>query len=175
VKPPRTLQQLLGIEGAIPGDYFRVWAGLPIKWKSLKRFPVPSEWSAYKSRVALRADAGVSNRGATHPVNAMLNYAYGVLAARVQGRLIMERYDPMLGILHDNAALRGTYPALALDYMEPIRPVVDRAILQLIKTVTFTGSDFPIQHDGVCRLNPELARRVAQFVLERCEIGCRLS
>ena len=50
-----------------------------------------------------------------------------------------------------------------------MRPVVERAVLQPIDTVTFTGGDFSIQHDGVCRMNPELARRVAQLALERCE------
>jgi CRISPR-associated protein Cas1 len=59
--------------------------------------------------------------------------------------------------MHDRKLLRGTYPALALDYMEPMRPVVDRAILQLIEHETFTGADFTIQDNGVCRLNPELA------------------
>ena len=49
--------------------------------------------------------------------------------------------------------------------MEPMRPVVDRAVLQLIDNVTFTGADSSIQHDGVCRMNPELARRVAQLAL----------
>ena len=53
--------------------------------------------------------------------------------------------------------------------MEPMRPVVDRAVLHLIETVTFTGADFSIQHDGVCRMNPELARRVAQLALARCQ------
>lgn len=50
--------------------------------------------------------------------------------------------------------------------MEPMRPVVDRAVLQLVQENTFTGADFSIQQDGVCRLNPELARRVAQLALE---------
>jgi len=54
------------------------------------------------------------------------------------------------------------YPAFALDRMEPMRPVVDRAILDRVKTATFSACDFSIQLDGVCRLNPELARRVAQ-------------
>jgi CRISPR-associated protein Cas1 len=44
--------------------------------------------------------------------------------------------------------------------MEPMRPVVD---LELVKTATFSGGDFLIQPDGVCRLNPELARQVAQL------------
>jgi CRISP-associated protein Cas1 len=108
------------------------------------------------------------HRGATHPVNAMLNCAYGVLIGRTQVQLIAEGYDPMIGILHGREGERGLYPAFALDRMEPMRPVVDRAIPRLIATTTFTGGDFSIQPDGVCRLNPELARRVTQLALEHC-------
>lgn len=50
--------------------------------------------------------------------------------------------------------------------MEPMRPVIDRAFLNLIDAVTFTGSAFSIQHDGVCRMNPEPARRVDQLTLQ---------
>jgi len=177
--PPRTFATLLGIEGSIAGDYFRVWSGLSIKWKPLKRHPVPGDWNSYRSRVALRhgirlrADGGGYNRGATHPVNAMLNYAYAVLIAQTQIRLIVEGYDPTIGIMHEKKALRGINPGFALDHMEPMRPVVDRAVLQIVETVTFSGADFAIQHDGVCRMNPELARRVAQLALDRCAIGNR--
>jgi CRISPR-associated protein Cas1 len=175
--PPRTFAGLLGLEGSIAADYFRVWSDLPIKWKPLKRYPIPRDWSSYRSRVALRhgirlrADGGGYNRGATHPVNAMLNYAYAVLIAQTQIRLIVEGYDPTIGIMHEKKALRGINPGFALDHMEPMRPVVDRAVVQLIDELTFTGADFSIQHDGVCRMNPELARRVAQLALERCEVG----
>jgi CRISPR-associated endonuclease Cas1 len=173
--PPRTFASLLGIEGSIAGDYFRVWSGLSIKWKPLKRYPIPSDWKTYRSRVALRhgirlrGDGGAYNRGATHPVNAMLNYAYAVLIAQTQIRLIIEGYDPTIGVMHEKRALRGINPGFALDHMEPMRPVVDRAVLQLVETVTFSGADFSIQHDGVCRMNPELARRVAQLALKHCD------
>jgi CRISPR-associated protein Cas1 len=183
--PPRTYRTLLGIEGSIAGDYFRVWAGLALKWKPMKRHPIPSDWLAYRSRVALRhgivlrRDGGGYNRGATHPVNAMLNYAYAVLIAQTQIRLIAEGYDPTIGIMHEKKGLRGINPSFALDHIEPMRPVVDRAVLQLIHTLTFSGADFLIQHDGVCRMNPELARRVARLALEHCALlpisgrGCR--
>jgi CRISP-associated protein Cas1 len=62
-------------------------------------------------------------------------------------------------------------PGLPSAHMEPMRPVVDRAVLHLIDTVTFTGADFSIQHDGVCRMNPELARRMAQLALEWCQVS----
>jgi CRISPR/Cas system-associated endonuclease Cas1 len=71
--------------------------------------------------------------------------------------------------MHQKQGLKGISPAFALDRMEPMRPVVDRAVLQLISETTFTGADFAIQNDGVCRLNPELARRVAQLAMERCD------
>lgn len=63
------------------------------------------------------------------------------------------------------------YPAFALDRMEPMRPVVDRAVLRIVNDANLSGGDFVIQSDGVCRLNPELARRVAQLALEHCATG----
>lgn len=107
---------------------------------------------------------------AAHPVNAMLNYAYGVLMARTQVELISEGYDPTIGILHGRESELGRYPAFTLDRMEPMRPVVDRAVLRLIGPSTLTGGDFAIQPDGVCRLNPELARRVAQLAQEQFRV-----
>jgi CRISPR-associated protein Cas1 len=104
----------------------------------------------------------------------MLNYAYGVLISQTRIRLIAEGYDPTIGIMHDRESSRGTYPAFALDRMEPMRPVVDRAVLQLIDSTTFTGADFSIQPDGVCRLNPGLARRVTQLAMEYCAASGQL-
>ena len=72
------------------------------------------------------------------------------------------RLRSKIGILHGRESELGSYPAFALDRMEPMRPIVDRAVLRLIDTTTFGGADFSIQPDGVCRLNPELARHVAK-------------
>jgi CRISPR-associated protein Cas1 len=163
-RPPKRFSNLLGIEGAVANEYFRAWSAVSLKWRITKKDPIPDDWGRFKSRAALRPGRRRAYR-ATHPVNAMLNYAYGLLTARTQIQLISKGYDPMIGVMHDEEEARGTYPAFALDQMEPMRPVVDRAVLQLVESETFSGSDFSIQHDGVCRLNPQLARRVAQLVL----------
>lgn len=94
----------------------------------------------------------------------MLNYAYAILTAQTQIQLIAKGYDPTIGIMHDHKDRRGTYPAFALDRMEPMRPVVDRVILELVESETFSRGDFTIRDDGVCRLNPELARRVSKLI-----------
>lgn len=56
--------------------------------------------------------------------------------------------------------------------MEPLRPVVDAAILRFALGETFSGADFMLRPDGVCRLNPQLARRVAQIAAEACAKSC---
>ncbi len=81
-KPPRSIEDLLGIEGAIAADYFRIWSGISLKWKALKQHPIPANWTTYISRGS--RSQGSRNRGSTHPVNAMLNYAYGVLIAQTR-------------------------------------------------------------------------------------------
>jgi hypothetical protein len=48
-----------------------------------------------------------------------------------------------------------------LDLMEPERPKVDRAVLDFVKATVHDPADFVIRSDGVCRLNPEMARMVA--------------
>lgn len=164
-QPPRDFHGLLGVEGAIASEYFRSWSAIPIKWKATKQHPIPDDWRKFTSRAAVRGGRPRAYQ-ATHPINAMLNYAYGILTARTQIKLIVDGYDPTIGIMHDDKETRGSYPAFALDTMEPLRPVVDRVVLQLVGTMKFTGNDFLLQHDGVCRLNTELARRLAQLVLE---------
>lgn len=103
-----------------------------------------------------------------------LNVSSGIVEVGIRNlamlvRLVLLRsglkYLATIGIMHDRESDRGSYPAFALDHMEPMRPVVDRAILQLVRTETFSGADFSIQHDGVCRLHPELARRIAQAAI----------
>jgi CRISPR/Cas system-associated endonuclease Cas1 len=69
--------------------------------------------------------------------------------------------DPTIGILHGNA--RGQH-GLVFDLMEPQRPVVDREILGFVQSRTFHPADFTLTNDGVCRLNPELARHVVRAV-----------
>jgi CRISP-associated protein Cas1 len=67
----------------------------------------------------------------------------------------------MSGILpyeHDDS------PAFVFDMVEPERPKVDRAVLDFVKRHVFDAADFVIRSDGVCRLNPEMARMVVAKV-----------
>jgi CRISP-associated protein Cas1 len=48
--------------------------------------------------------------------------------------------------------------------MEPERPKIDRTVLDFVKGHVFDPADFVIRADGVCRLNPEMARMVVARV-----------
>ena len=102
------------------------------------------------------------NRHATHPVNAMLNYAYAVLESQVRIATISRGLDPMIGYLH--ACRRGRV-ALVYDLMEPLRSRVDRLVLSFVLSHTFAPSDFIQAANGVCRLHPQLAQRIAKLGL----------
>jgi CRISPR-associated protein Cas1 len=100
------------------------------------------------------------NRHATHPVNAMLNYAYAVLESQVRIATVAQGLDPTIGYLH---SCRPGRVALVYDLMEPLRPQVDHLVLSFTRSHTFAPSDFTLDTDGVCRLHPQLAKEVAQL------------
>ena len=155
------INAVFAIEGECAFAYFTAWNGIPIKWTGKGRRPVPIGWQTYSGRSSLAAGVKAENRSASHPVNAMLNYAYAVKVAQMQIQAIADGYDPSFGIMHNG---RRGKPALILDLIEPERPVVDAAILTLVRERTFSAADFPIRSDGVCRLSPQLARAVAQLI-----------
>lgn len=154
-----TVQQLRGQEGKAAYWYWRAWQHIDISWKAAKRYPIPDEWRSFTTRSSLNSSKKEPNRNASHPINAMLNYAYTALLTQTKIKAIADGYDPMIGVMHDQREKhKDNTPSFALDLMEPMRPVVDRVILKLIAEETFSGADFDLQSDGVVRVNPKLAR-----------------
>lgn len=156
----RTMDELLQIEGAGAYAYFSVWQGLEIRWKKGNEKRVPQSWLAYDRRSSILSGKKFKNWRASNPINAMLNYAYAVLEANTRIRVVSEGYDPRIGILHVGRT-REKEDSFVFDMMEPLRPVVDGAILNFVRGQTFSAKDFVLRSDGVCRLNPQLARAVA--------------
>jgi CRISP-associated protein Cas1 len=157
-KPPKSMSALLGVEGRAAQSYFAAWQSLPLRWKGLTRRGIPDDWRRVGQRQSLNGTRQKGrNRHASHPVNAMLNYAYAILESQVRMHIVAEGYDPTIGYLHTSTPERQ---ALVLDLMEPQRPVVDRKVLEFVQAYAFHPADFTIRSDGVCRLNPEMARQI---------------
>jgi CRISPR-associated endonuclease Cas1 len=159
-RPPKTVSALLGLEGGAGFAYFNAWQSLPLRWKGISRHPIPRDWHAVGQRYSFAWKKGES-RNATHPVNAILNYAYAILESQVRIQVTAAGFDPTIGFLHSG---RGGRADFVLDLMEPLRPKVDRKILEFVQAHTFHPADFTIRTDGVCRLNPEIAKMVVTLV-----------
>jgi CRISP-associated protein Cas1 len=157
--PPETISELRALEANCAASYFRSWVGMPIKWRGTSRRPIPENWHSIGQRSSPYHLAG--NRNAAHPVNAILNYAYAALESELRVKAISEGYDPTIGIMHEGSDGSSKF---IFDLMEPERPKVDRAVLHFVKRHVFDPADFVIRSDGVCRLNPEMARMVVARV-----------
>ena len=163
ITPPETVSQLLAVEGLVAQGYFFAWRALKLSWKAECNYPIQDDWKRFFSRSSLIILKGSpSNRRATHPINAMLNYAYGILESQVRIQTIADGYDPKIGLFHQTT--KSDRYSFVYDQMEPLRPIVDREILRIVNEETFSGADFELQSDGVCRLNPELARTIVQRI-----------
>lgn len=171
LQPPASIDALLGIEGRAGYTYFNAWRSFPLRWKQGGRRPIPDEWRCIGKRSSFVSGSNRPNRHATHPVNAMLNYAYGVLETQVRAHTVGAGLDPTLGFFHGK--FRGK-AALVYDLMEPLRPLVDREVLRLVRRNIFSPEDFMLTTEGVCRLNPELARKVVRETVTIQEIDDRV-
>jgi CRISPR-associated protein Cas1 len=158
--PPENIDALLLVEAQAAYAYFATWQMLPLRWKGTGRKPIPPDWHHTVARPSMVSGR---NRHATHPVNAMLNYAYAVLESQVRIATVSHGLDPTIGYLH---AYRPGRVALVYDLMEPLRPQVDRLILSFIRSHTFAPSDLTLNTSGVCRLHPQLAKKMAQRTVD---------
>lgn len=132
--------ELLGLEGHAAQKY----------WNAVKQ--VLPEKYGFPGRI---------RRGATDPVNAALNYGYGILYGQVERCLVLAGLDPFAGFLHVD---RPGKPSLTLDFIEEFRPVVvDRTVFGMAnKNVAF---DF----DGHHMLTKETRRILATKINERLD------
>lgn len=131
----RSAETLLGLEGEAAAIYFEAFDGL-------------------------LGDGGVSEsfrferrnrRPPTDPINALLSFAYALLVRALVGPATAAGLDPYLGMFHRP---RHGRPSLALDLMEPFRPILaDSVVLMAVNNGEVTPGDF-IHNGPSCALKP---------------------
>lgn len=112
----KDLDTLRGYEGDAASIYFRAFEKLLTPPDNMTEF----QFSRRNRRPPL------------DPVNAMLSLAYAMLVRNIHVALTMVGFDPYRGFFHSP---RYGRPALALDIMEPFRPVIaDSVVLSVVNT-----------------------------------------
>jgi CRISPR-associated endonuclease Cas1/CRISPR-associated protein Cas4 len=159
-----SLESLLGFEGGAAAAYFGAFGNL------LKREPEATFSFDFRER---------NRRPPRDPVNAMLSFAYALLTRQWVVTLASVGFDPYRGFYHQP---RYGRPSLALDMMEPFRPLIgDSAVLKAINNGEVRPSDFrsaggavSLTEDGRKRLVAALERRLEEEVAHPT-FGYRLS
>lgn len=143
----RALPQLLGIEGNAAARYFRHFQQMISPERRSQPGPDGTLWGFDVERRSRRPPADA--------VNAMLSYAYSMLARTLAVTLTAVGFDAMRGVYHQS---RYGRPSLALDMMEPFRPLLaDSAVLMAINNGEVGVDDF-VRAAGAVNLN-ERGRR----------------
>jgi CRISPR-associated protein Cas1 len=135
----------MGLEGEAASAYFGVFS-------SLLRAP-RFEFS------------GRVRRPPADPVNALLSFAYVLLASECASALAGVGLDPYVGFLHQD---RPGRKSLALDMMEELRaPLADRFVLTLINRGQMKPNDFVTEASGAVRLKDEARKAFLTAYQER--------
>ena len=71
------------------------------------------------------------SRSSECPINAALNYGYGIILSCINREIACCGYSTQLGIFHDNMF---NHFNLSCDFMEPFRPIVDRYVKEMNPT-----------------------------------------
>ena len=161
-----TTEDVRCIEAAAASIYWQTWTGRPEcvpHFVANDRARIPAHWSRYEGRRSVLKSAN-QNRKAERPLNAVLNYLYALAEAEAVLACHAIGLDPGLGIIHNDARGRQS---LALNLIEPVRPLVDAIALELLERRTFRKVEFTETADGHCRLKAPLTHELAESV-PRC-------
>ncbi len=133
-----SIGELLGIEGAAASQYFQQFSGM-VKVED----DLPGLETQRKDTTQLAFNFNFSNRNRrppTDPVNAMLSLAYSMLSKDCTLAALAVGFDPYIGFYHQP---RFGRPALGLDLMEEMRPLVaESTVLSCINNRVITEKDF---------------------------------
>jgi CRISPR-associated endonuclease Cas1 len=140
----QNLGELLGSEGLAAARYF----------------------GAFSSMVSRKDDESLifdfekrNRRPPTDPVNALLSYSYALLVRAWTMALTAVGFDPYRGFYHQP---RYGRPALALDMMEPFRPLVaESVVVGALNTGEVSDDEFVITMGGVV-MKPAARRSLTQ-------------
>lgn len=150
-----SLQELLGVEGIAAARYFGAFGRL------IKR---DSDEKSFAFDFTTR-----NRRPPADPVNALLSYAYTLLARTWTVTVTAVGFDAYRGFYHQP---RYGRPALALDLMEPFRPLIaESSVLSAINNGEVRPSDFisvagsvSLTSDGRKRFIASFERRLSQEI-----------
>jgi len=132
IEKAHDLDSLRGMEGFVARQYFDMWKRMGVLKNEQFRF------------------SGRRKRPPLDEVNALLGFCYTLLHSEVITQLEIAGLDPYFGFLHDH---RFGHAALASDFVEIYRAVIDHFVIKAINRKEFDKDDFSCDKGGRFRLS----------------------
>ena len=149
----RTIGELMIVEAKASADYWRAFASAGLR--EAKGGNLPRTWLRFANR---QKGAGfLGSKHASHPVNAMLNYAYVVEAGRLAKALVARGLALQIGYLHSDKKGRNS---LVWDAIEPLRVEINDKVFRYIESREFKRSDFVQTSPSSYRLERDIIQQL---------------
>lgn len=155
---------LMVVEAQAAIVYWSGWNAVRIRFARKDEPRVPDYWKSFETR---RSPLTGNARQAGTPINCMLNYLYGMLETEVRLAALTIGLDPGMGLLHSDQRSRDSF---VFDVIEPLRPMIDEYLLDLLQRRVFKRTDFHETRQGVIRVMPALATVFAEFGPEMAKL-----
>jgi CRISPR-associated endonuclease Cas1 len=175
----RDVRSMLAVEGNAAIAYWKAWErSVFVPWEPAAMKVIPVHWSKFNGRAGVitrgNGYGDSSNRNATDFVNACLNYAYKICETEAMYACYATGLHPALGLSH--GTVHEETPAMALDLIEPLRPIADQVVLSYLdhgNGIPFDDTGKPAYLDkrcayelknGVCHLSAPMTSQLAAAV-----------
>lgn len=174
-----SVSEMLGYEGDAARTYWKAWTkAVVIPWSSIAN--LPAHWLTYfprrrsgtrvhpsQRRITAIDRTETGNRGATDPINAMLNYAYRIAETEAKISCLIHGINPDIGFMHMMGTDRN---AMALDLLEVARPLCDQIILGIVASDPFDSRWCYESRYGIVRLAPPLTHMITERSLDMARV-----
>lgn len=145
------------LEANAASAYFREWRNLPVTWPKADLQKIPDHWRSVGSR---QSPLTGGPRLAVTPAHGILNYVFTLLEAETRLAISSLGLDVGLGLgLHTDTADRSS---LAFDVLEPVRPEVERWLLDWIASEPLRRIDFFETATGNVRLMAPMCAKLSE-------------
>ncbi len=150
------------VEAKASADYWRAFSHMGLR--EAKGSNLPRTWLRFTNRQ--KGAQFLGSKHASHPINAMLNYAYVTEAGRLARAVTARGMVLQIGYLHTDKKGRNS---LVWDCIEPIRPQITGRVFDYIESREFKRKDFVQTGTSTFRLE----RPIISDLLAHCLLSQR--
>ena len=155
-----TIGDMMTSEARAADTYWRAFESLEARFASKDRHRVPDHWRRFGQR---RSPLGSrTNRQAITVPNSLLNYGYKLAEIEATIAAIAMGLDPAMGLLHSDGPARKSF---AFDLMEPVRGLVESAVISFCRDHIFRKIDFHERPDGELRILRPISHELARVLM----------